>query len=178
MPAPATDSTTTDLHTWFTPARHTYAVVDARTAPQVGEMLTTSVDGQAWSHLPRGAQPADGAQAWCAQLAPERPLAQWLLAGPGAALGAWGVLVYSDAPFRPVRDHLRSHLEARMPQGERVALRWWRPAVLRALLPLCSGGQLHDFFGPVTAFAAPGPQGWTWWRQIGGQLDQRGAPRA
>lgn len=176
MSALASDSTATDLHAWFTPARHAYAVVDARTAPQVGALLAAATNGPAWSHLPRGAQPAEGAQVWCAELAAEQPLARWLLAGPGTALADWGVLVYSDAPFRPVRDHLRDHLQARMPQGERVALRWWHPAVLRALLPLCSGGQLQDFFGPVTAFAAPGAQGWTWWRQIGGQLDQRVAP--
>ncbi len=161
----------TELHAWFSPARHAYAVVDARAAPPVAALL--AAETLAWSHLPRGALPAEGADAWCAELAPQQPLAQWLLAGPGTALGDWGVLVYSDAPFRPVRDHLRGHLQARLPQGERALLRWWRPQVLRTLLPLCSAGQLHDFFGPVSAFAAPGPDGWTMLRLIGGQLDQR-----
>ena len=159
------------LHTWFSPASHTYAVVDARAAPAVADLLAS--DGLVWSHLARGAVPAEAAEAWCVELAPHQALAQWLLAGPGTALGEWGVLVYSDAPFRAVRDHLREHLQARLPQGQRVSLRWWRPPVLRALLPLCSAGQLQDFFGPVTAWALPGPQGWTLLRAIGGQLDQR-----
>lgn len=165
-------TSTADLQGWFHMARHTYAIVDAQTLPQIETMLNDS--GLAdWGRLPPGAATNDGAEAWCLQLTPELSLSHWLLAGEGADIENWGVIVCSDAPFREVRQHLRGLLEAQLPRGERVALRWYRPQVLRALLPLCSTSQLSHFFGPVQSFAFPDGENWCWLQQIDGRLDMR-----
>ncbi len=166
-------ATASDLQPWFTAARNTYAIVNAQVVPQIQTLLGEAGPAE-WGRLSRGAATADGAEAWCVQLTPDLPFSAWLLTGAGAALDDWGVLACSDAPFRDVHQHLRQQLEAQLPRGERIALRWYRPLVLRTLLPLCAPSQLAGFFGPVRAFAfaEAGPaRSWRWLRQIGGQLD-------
>ena len=89
------------------------------------------------------------------------------------------MLAFSDAPFRPVREHLRGLLEVQLPARERVALRWYKPIVMRTLLPLCAPSQLDQVFGPVSAFALPDASGataGTWLRQLGGALDSQVMP--
>lgn len=161
-----------NLQAWFHVARHTYAIVDAQTLPQIVPMLSDSglVD---WGRLHPGAAATDGAEAWCLRLTPELPLSHWLLAGEGAGIADWGVIACSDASFREVRQHLRGLLEVQMPRGERVALRWYRPPVLHTLLPLCSASQLTRFFGPVRAFATVDGERWRWLRQTNGKLDEQ-----
>jgi len=167
MPTPATE-----LQHWFSVARHTYAVIDAQALPQIAEMLPAAGLAE-WGRLERGGIAADSAQAWCVQLDPAQPFSEWLLAGDGAQVEDWGLLAFSDAPFRRVREHLRGLLEAQLPGRERVPLRWHKPAVMRVLLPLCAGSQLEQIFGPVSCFALPGANGCTWLRAIGGVLDAR-----
>jgi hypothetical protein len=164
-----------ELQRWFGVARHTYAVVDAQALPQIGDMLPAAGLGLTeWSRLQRGGAALEAAQAWCVQLEPAHAFSHWLLAGEGARVEDWGVLAFSDAPFRPVREHLRGLLEAQLPGRERVALRWYKPMLMRALLPLCAPSQLEQVFGPLTAFALPdasGATGGTWLRMLGGALD-------
>ena len=161
-----------ELRSWFVVARHAYAIIDTQAVPQV-EAILTSAGAAEWGRLARGAAPADGAEAWCVELTPELAFSRWLLAGDGTMLEDWGVLAFSEQPFREVRNHLRDLLEVQLPRGERVAFRWYRPPALRALLPLCSAPQLTEVFGPVTAFALhDGDRGsWVWLRLIGGRLD-------
>ena len=149
-----------ELRGWFALAHNTYAVIDAQAVPKLAGMLAEAGLAE-WGPLQRGGVAADAAEAWCVELTTQASFTQWLLAGEGAALDDWGTLVFSDLRFRPVREHLRGLLEVQLPRRERVGLQWYRPAVMRALLPLCSPPQLAEFFGPVRGFALPGPDAWT-----------------
>ncbi|AIS10532.1 hypothetical protein JM49_02250 [Pseudomonas chlororaphis subsp. aurantiaca] len=62
----------------------------------------------------------------------------------------WGYLLFSDAPWRQIIEHLRWLTSVRHPQGEEVLLRLADPAVAHALLS--HGEQLKDptLFGPCT----------------------------
>lgn len=159
-----------DTRAWFHGARHTYAVIDGQALPRAEAMLDAAGTAE-WGRLPRGAPPFDTVDAWLVQLAPDLPLSHWLLLGDGARVANWGAIISSDAPFREVRPHLRSLMEAQLPNGQSMVLRWYRPPVLRTLLPLCSPSQLLDFFGPVRAFAVMTGTEWHWLRQLGGKLD-------
>lgn len=167
---------TAELHRWFSVADHTFAVIDAQALPQIAELLP-GAGLKEWGRLERGAVALDAAQAWCVELEPEHAFSHWLLAGDGAEVADWGVLAFSDAPYRRVREHLRGLLEAQLPSRERVPLRWHKPAVMRALLPLCSASQLDQVFGPISCFALPGQNGSSsWLRTIGGVLDVQAGP--
>ena len=150
-------------------ARNTFAVIDSRSFPQIEAMLTTA-DLPEWDRLQRGGSMLSADIAWCVQLSPGHAFTHWLLQGPGAEQADWGVLVASDASFRPIREHFRDLLEATSPDGVRLRLRWYHGAVLRALLPLCSPTQLRDFFGPVRAVGLRGPDHWNWMRVQEGRL--------
>ena len=169
-----------ELRAWFSAARQTYAVIDAQALPQIAEMLPAAGLGLSeWGRLQRGGVALDAALAWCVQLEPAHAFSQWLLDGEGARVEDWGVLAFSDAPFRPVREHLRGLLEVQLPGRERVALRWYQPIVMRTLLPLCAPSQLEQIFGPVSAFALPDASfatAGTWLRQLGGTLDTQVMP--
>ena len=168
---------TAELQRWFSVAGHTCAVIDAQALPQIAEVLPRA-GLKEWGRLERGAIALDAAQAWCVELEPDHEFSHWLLAGDGAKVADWGVLVYSDAPFRSVREHLRGLLEAQMPTRERVPLRWHKPAVMRTLLPLCNASQLDQIFGPIACFVLPGRTGSSWLRSIGGVLDIQAGPAA
>ena len=159
-----------DTRAWFHGARYTYAVIDGLALPQADAMLDAAGTAE-WGRLPRGAPPYDAVDAWLVQLAPDLHLSHWLLLGDGARVANWGAIVSSDAPFREVRQHLRGLMEAQLPSGQNMVLRWYRPLVLRTLLPLCSPSQLLEFFGPVRAFAVMSGNEWHWLRQLGGKLD-------
>lgn len=165
-------STQAELHGWFAMARHTYAVIDSQAVPQVESMLSNA-GAPEWGRLRRGGGVAQDNVAWCVRLTPDLELSRWLIAGEATHLEDWGVLAASDAPFRVVRDHFRSLMEAQLPNRERIALRWYKPQVMRTLLPLCSQTQLGAFFGPVGAFATMQLGMWTRLQVLDSQLDAR-----
>lgn len=165
-------STQAELRGWFAMARHTYAVIDSQTVPQVESMLSNA-GAPEWGRLRRGGGVAQHNEAWCVQLTPDLELSRWLIAGEENRLEDWGVIAASDAPFRVVRDHFRSLMEAQLPTRERVALHWYKPQVMRALLPLCSQMQLGEFFGPVGAFAMMQLGSWTRLQVLDAQLAAR-----
>src|SRR4051812_46635418 len=92
-----------ELQAWFTVAAHSYAVIDRQAVPRIEAMLAEQGAGEhavEWDRLARGGTPGEGADGWCVQLTPQLPLSRWLLAGEGARVEDWGVLVFSKAAFR------------------------------------------------------------------------------
>jgi hypothetical protein len=63
----------------------------------------------------------------------------------------WGVYMMTPQSFgvREARNHFRTLLRVRGPQGEEWLFRYYDPRVLRASLPLLEPGQRTEFFGPV-----------------------------
>ncbi|OWK30950.1 DUF4123 domain-containing protein [Sphingomonas mucosissima] len=66
---------------------------------------------------------------------------------------AWGCLLVSDAPPGRVRQHLRSWLQVRSPEGEMWLFRFWDPRTLPIFLRASTAAELDAFFGPLAAFA-------------------------
>jgi hypothetical protein len=69
---------------------------------------------------------------------------------------AWGILLAGDVPSRELRRHLRRFLRVRTEQGRIMTFRYYDPRVLRIFLPVLSGTEAAEFFGPIEAFAAAG----------------------
>ncbi|ATB38522.1 hypothetical protein CYFUS_003957 [Cystobacter fuscus] len=65
----------------------------------------------------------------------------------------WGIFVHAQAPFAEVFSHLRKFLTVDSPAGERWLFRYYDPRILRAFLPVCTVGELEDFFGQFAAFS-------------------------
>ncbi len=84
-----------------------------------------------------------------------------LLAALPARFGdsAWGCLIVSDAPPGRVRQHLRSWLQVRSPEGEAWLFRFWDPRTLPIFLRASTAAELDAFFGPIAAFGMLGATG-------------------
>jgi hypothetical protein len=66
-------------------------------------------------------------------------------------LSHWGVYMLAPRAFgvREARNHFRTLLRVRGPQGEEWLFRYYDPRVLRAALPTFEPAQRAEFFGPV-----------------------------
>jgi hypothetical protein len=117
------------------------------------EPLYAVLDGARDRHI-RGFALDSHAPCWCLYRG-ELPAAlenaaPWLLRlTPGSAYT-------STAPSRELRRHLRRFLLARTEAGRKLLFRYYDPRVLRIYLPTCTPAELATFFGPISAFAAPG----------------------
>ncbi len=80
------------------------------------------------------------------------PFTQWILdKGWG---NSWGIFAESDAPFKALRNHLRSFLQVTDEGGKSLFFRYYDPRVLRVFLPTCDEEQLLTMFGPVARYYA------------------------
>lgn len=61
-----------------------------------------------------------------------------------------GILLFAPCAPRQLRKHLRRVFVAHDAEGERYFYRFYDPRVLRWSLPLYSGGEAREFFGPVS----------------------------
>jgi len=68
----------------------------------------------------------------------------------------WGIFFRSDTTMQKVRRHFRDLLTVRDEKGRRLMFRYYDPRVLRAYLPTCVLGELHQVFGPVDVYIVPG----------------------
>jgi hypothetical protein len=134
------------------------------------EPLYAVLDGARDRHI-RGFALDSHAPCWCLYRG-ELPAAlenaaPWLLRlTPGSAYteeffargwnDCWGIVFTSTAPSRELRCHLRRFLLARTEAGRKLLFRYYDPRVLRIYLPTCTPAELATFFGPISAFAAPG----------------------
>ena len=64
----------------------------------------------------------------------------------------WGILFESGADAAVLAPHLRSLLDAEMPDGERLYFRFYDPRVFRPFLMASNATELVRLFGPVEAF--------------------------
>jgi len=68
----------------------------------------------------------------------------------------WGIFFRSDTGMQKVRRHFRDLLTVRDEKGRRLMFRYYDPRVLRAYLPTCVLGELHQVFGPVDVYIVSG----------------------
>jgi len=70
----------------------------------------------------------------------------------------WGIFaaVPDEISFRDVRNHLRSFLRVRDPDGKPLLFRYYDPRVFRVYLPTCNAAELGAIFGPVAMFMLEG----------------------
>jgi hypothetical protein len=129
---------------------HLYAVLDAARSPRVLELLNESADdhqslfdGLAGAGLWRVAP-------YLVKLTPtSSPLLSRLLAeGWGHS---FGIHLFSAAPFRDVRRHLRRHLRVEDPDNKPMYFRFYDPRVLRRFLPMASPRQVQELFADVVS---------------------------
>lgn len=112
------------------------------------------------------------------QLARESAFTDWLLFEASAGFGDWGVVVASAATRLVLRAHMRSLMQARLPDGQLIDLDWMDPPIVQALLPLFDGAGLSAFMGPIHSLAIAGADTWTVAAYGLGQLQWRRARRA
>jgi pSer/pThr/pTyr-binding forkhead associated (FHA) protein len=72
----------------------------------------------------------------------------------------WASYLTCDRPFKDVRRHLRRFLMvADADTRERFYFRFYDPGVLRTFIPNATPRQMHEFFGPISAFHLEGEHG-------------------
>lgn len=131
-----------------------YALLDAARDERILRLLKRSSEEYASLYEgPEGEELAEVAP-YLVRLEPDSPLLQQLLEkGWG---NAWGVYLFSEAPFPEVRRHFRHFLKVQTEEGKQLHFRFYDPRVLRVFLPTCRPGELRELFGPVTRFVMEG----------------------
>jgi hypothetical protein len=127
-----------------------YAVVDGARSPRIHPLVSDS--GVPCASLYEGPlePPLAGAAPYLLRLTGDAPLAHDLIAhGWGQA---WGVYLDSAASFERVREHLRTLLRVRDPDGRVLLFRFYDPRVLRVYLPSCTPEEARAVFGPIARF--------------------------
>lgn len=74
---------------------------------------------------------------------------------------SWGIFLKSDVGMKTLRQHLRTLLRVRLPNGHLVLFRFYDPRVLRIYLPSCTPSEVNRFSGPVL----------NWWAEGGNQTN-------
>lgn len=82
----------------------------------------------------------------------------------------WGIVCASDSPLRAVRHQLRKNLQAMLPDGTAVLFRFYDPRVFRPYIESCPAADLPAWFGAITGYWVPGPEGTTLYQCPGGVL--------
>ncbi len=67
----------------------------------------------------------------------------------------WGVFIRTSGSIDKIRRHLRLYLNIFTESGKMLMFRYYDPRVLRVYLPTCTNEDLHNFFGPISAFILP-----------------------
>lgn len=161
---------------WADARRQVHAVAMASRIPDLGDRLAAADVIDYDCLLPGALSPDEQRRApYMVHLAERSSFTDWLLFEAVAGLGEWGVVVLSDAPRLPLRAHLRSLLQATLPDGQRIDLEWMDPAVLDVLLPLFDATGLHDFMGPMQSLVVPRADDWSTVEISAGQLQRRRA---
>ena len=164
---------------WADDALQLFAVVMGTRVPDLATLLA-SADVLDWDCLLPGAlAPQVQARApYLVHLKRDSAFTDWLLFEASTSLGDWGVLVSSAARRLALRGHLRSLLQARLPDGRPIALEWMDPVVLQLLLPQFDPVALSSFFGPVDSISVAGADTWFTASLNLGQLVARNTPLA
>jgi len=68
-----------------------------------------------------------------------------------------GILFFSSAWPKSLREHLRSIFKVYDDQGAMFYFRFYDPRVLRTYLPTCTIKECREFFGPIRSIFAEGP---------------------
>jgi hypothetical protein len=66
----------------------------------------------------------------------------------------WGILIWAETAFHPLRVHLHKFLRVRGVNQTEYLLRFYDPYILGPFLKSCNDAELAQFFGPVSAFGA------------------------
>jgi|GEM_PF-973958 len=133
-----------------------FAIVDAAqdaSAPQ--RAVDAGLRAECLYAGPQGAELSDVAPHLCA-FDFNGAFADWWLRSWG---GSRGVLLQSGASFKDVRKHLRRFLIVKDEAGRKLRFRFYDPRILRAFLPVCTAGELGQFFGPVVRYFVEGRDG-------------------
>lgn len=91
----------------------------------------------------------------------ESPFTDWVLDEGWSK--HWGIFaaVPEAVSFQDVRNHLRSFLRVRGPDGKPLLFRYYDPRVFRVYLPTCNAAELEAIFGPVAMFMLEGDEAGT-----------------
>ena len=140
-----------------------HAVIDGRVVPGLPALLQAADTG-GWDCLERGALSAEAMRlaGYIAELKPDAPFTEWLLAEATTAFSGWGLAMASQRPLLAMREHCRGLNDVTTPDGERRAWRWYDPELLAALLPNLSPSQHDELFAAGQQIVMLSPQAWTW----------------
>lgn len=125
---------------------HIYAVVDCARDDELYPIICRFGPQDA-TCLFSGAQPREleAVSPYLVRLTSGDPATRSLL------LDYWGdsafIVVHSVDPIDVTRRHLKTFLQARMPDGEITLFRFYDPRVMRVFLPTCDTAQLEQIFG-------------------------------
>jgi hypothetical protein len=146
---------------WPDPAARVHAVIDGTRLPGLPARLAAE-DVVGWDCLERGAlTPAQAERApYVAELNRGAAFTDWLLFEASVTLAGWGVVASSRRALLDVREHFRSLMEVRLPDGTTREWRWYAPDVLDTLLALAGAEQQAAVLGPLRLLAAPRPTQW------------------
>lgn len=165
---------------WSDERQQIYAVVMGSRIPDLpGRLLTADLHDHDCL-LPGALEPEQRLPApYLLHLKQDAAFTDWLLFEASAALGDWGVLVRSSARLTALRNHLRSHGNAMLPDGTEIALDWMDRETLLALIEHSDVPQLEQLFGPASLFVLAGSHSWRHASfAIGDGLQQQDIPLA
>jgi hypothetical protein len=134
----------------FAEGGYLYAILDACDAPLVQKLvqeLGTTRAISLFAGIPE-------AQHWTVSpclVQADPALLRWVVESLWTQ--PWGVFVMSRAQLPELFEHFRRFLVTELPDGRRFFFRYYDPRVLKQFLSQCQPEHVHEFFGPVRAFA-------------------------
>mgnify|MGYP005852756099 CR=1 FL=1 len=135
-----------------------FAVVDAARDPAITTLLATAPETACLFSGPLPPVLAAAAP-WLVSL--EAPSAfRDRFEGAGWQRG-WGIVCAADATTAAVRKQLRQFLLASLPDGTAVLFRFYDPRVFVPFMEAAEPPALDAWFGPVTDYWSPAPDGGT-----------------
>lgn len=146
---------------WADGQQQVYAVVMASRIPGLPGRLA---EADVLNHdclIPGALEPEQQQSApYLLHLKRDSAFTDWLLFEAPLSLSEWGLLVRSSVGMTTLRNHLRRHLQARLPSGHEISLNWMDRDIFIALISHADAASLGPFFGPVSSFTLAGCQSW------------------
>ncbi|MHB2247429.1 DUF4123 domain-containing protein [Pseudomonas fitomaticsae] len=131
-----------------------YAMLDGARDPRIEPLVRTSYAEFSCLYSGELSPDLSAAAPYLLHLDPQQPYTRQLLEKSWGQ--SWGCIAVVPArvTLEDLRNHLRTLLRAKDPDGNWLVFRFYDPRVLRVYLPTCTTEERHTLFGPVVKFIA------------------------
>jgi hypothetical protein len=139
-------------HYLFRENKHTYAVLDGASVPDLPVKLHEMRPPNVCLYRGELSPDLQYVAPYLVYMLPEMEFTNWLLSECWGK--HWGIFAQSALTLTAMRRHFRSLLTVYDETGKPMLFRYYDPRVFLTYLPTCSNEELEDFFGSVTYYFA------------------------